>query len=131
MPASCRKRRLSRIRDASGTSVGGPLAPDQWDVTAAGVYWVSADLGPEPGVADGIKVDTAGNVYSGGSGGLYILDARGRKLGRIVHGEAATTNMAFGGDDWKTLFVCAHDSIYVRRMKVPGQPHPYSARFVR
>ncbi|RPH60431.1 MAG: SMP-30/gluconolactonase/LRE family protein, partial [Acidobacteria bacterium] len=32
-----------------------------------------ADLGgPEPGVPDGIKVDTAGNLYSGGGGGLYI-----------------------------------------------------------
>src|SRR6267142_1697333 len=102
------------------TDPGGPLAPDQWDVTSAGVYRVSADLGsmslltdemvgpngiafspderilyvsdsrqrhikafdmlpngvvakqtsrvfadlggPEPGVADGIKVDSAGNV---------------------------------------------------------------------
>ena len=60
--------------------------------------------GPEPGVPDGIKVDSAGNVYSGGAGGLYILDVKGKKLGRIVHGEAATTNLAFGGDDWKTLY---------------------------
>ena len=66
---------------------------------------VFADLrGPDPGVPDGIKVDTAGNVYSGGSGGIYILDPKGKKLGRIVHGEAATTNIGFGGDDWKTLF---------------------------
>ena len=64
-----------------------------------------ADLrGPDPGAPDGIKVDTAGNVYSGGSGGIYILDPKGKKLGRIVHGEAATTNIGFGGDDWKTLF---------------------------
>ena len=27
------------------TDPGGPLAPDQWDVTSAGVYRVSADLG--------------------------------------------------------------------------------------
>ena len=36
---------------------------------------VFADLGgAEPGVPDGMKVDTAGNVYCGVSGGLYILD---------------------------------------------------------
>src|SRR5438309_1265024 len=43
-----------------------------------------ADLGgSEPGNPDGMKVDTAGNVYSGGSGGIYILDPKGKKLGRI------------------------------------------------
>ena len=51
-----------------------------------------------------MKVDVAGNVYCGGSGGLYILDPKGKKLGRIVHGQPATTNIAFGGDDWKTLY---------------------------
>src|SRR5262249_15055035 len=36
---------------------------------------VFADLsGPEPGGPDGMKVDTGGNVYVGGAGGLYILD---------------------------------------------------------
>src|SRR6188508_907485 len=59
---------------------------------------VFVDLGgTEPGVPDGIKVDAEGNVYSGGSGGLYIIDSKGKKLGRIVHGQAATTNVAFGG----------------------------------
>ena len=42
--------------------------------------------GAEPGVPDGMKVDTAGNVYCGGAGGIYILDPKGKKLGRIVHG---------------------------------------------
>jgi len=36
---------------------------------------IFADLrGPEPGGPDGIKVDVAGNVYCGGSGGIYVLD---------------------------------------------------------
>ena len=168
------------------TDPGGPLAPDQWDVTSAGVYRVSADLGsmslltdemvgpngiafspdetilyvgdsrqrhikafdmlpngvlakqtsrvfvdlagPEPGVADGIKVDTAGNVYSGGAGGLYILDAKGKKLGRIVHGEAATTNIAFGGDDWKTLYFTTRSTLYMVNLKVPGIPVPVARK---
>src|SRR6185369_15265609 len=58
---------------------------------------VFADLsGPEPGGPDGMKVDTAGNVYCGGSGGIWIVDPKGKKLGRIVHGEPNTTNIAFG-----------------------------------
>ena len=36
---------------------------------------VFADLGgPEPGVPDGMKVDTEGNVYCGGAGGIWIMD---------------------------------------------------------
>ena len=55
---------------------------------------VFADLrGSEPGVPDGMKVDSAGNVYCGGAGGIYILDPKGKKLGRIVHGQPATTNI--------------------------------------
>jgi hypothetical protein len=53
---------------------------------------VFADLGgPEPGVPDGMKVDTEGNVYCGGAGGIWIMDPKGKKLGRIVHGAPATT----------------------------------------
>jgi sugar lactone lactonase YvrE len=29
-----------------------------------------------------MKVDTAGNVFCGGAGGLYVLDPKGKKLGR-------------------------------------------------
>jgi hypothetical protein len=66
---------------------------------------VFADLGgAESGGPDGMKVDVAGNVFCDGAGGIYVMDAKGKKLGRIVHGQPATTNMGFGGDDWKTLF---------------------------
>ena len=67
---------------------------------------VFADLrGPEPGVPDGMKVDVEGNVYCGGAGGIWVMDPAGKKLGRIVHGAPATTNLAFGGDDWRTLYI--------------------------
>jgi gluconolactonase len=53
---------------------------------------IFADVsGAEPGGPDGMKVDTAGNIYCGGSGGIYILDPNGKKLGRIVHGRPETT----------------------------------------
>jgi len=164
------------------TDPGGPLAPDQWDVTVAGVYRVSADLGtmsllvedmvgpnglafspdesvlyvndarrrhirafdllpngtlakqtsrifadlggPEPGVPDGMKVDIQGNVYTGGGGGLYIMDKTGKKLGRIVHGQPATTNVAFGGDDWKTLYFTTRSTLFSVNVKIAGVPVP-------
>lgn len=86
---------------------------------------VFADLGgPEGGVPDGMKVDTQGNVYSGGAGGLYILDKTGKKLGRIVHGGPNTTNMAFGGADWKTLYFTSRNFLATVNLKVAGMPVP-------
>jgi gluconolactonase len=84
-----------------------------------------ADLGgPEPGSPDGMKVDVAGNIYSGGGGGIYVLDAAGKRLGRIVHGKPATTNIGFGGDDWKTLFFTTRDSLGAVNVKIAGVPVP-------
>jgi gluconolactonase len=90
---------------------------------------VFVDLnGAEPGVPDGIKVDTAGNLYSGGAGGLYIMDNKGRKLGRIVHGQPATTNIAFGGDDWKTLYFTTRSTLFSVNLKIAGIPVPAKKR---
>ncbi len=89
---------------------------------------VFADLrGSEPGVPDGMKVDSAGNVYCGGAGGLWILDPQGKKLGRIVHGHPATTNIAFGGDDWKTLYFTSRTHLGAVNVKIPGIPVPVKA----
>jgi len=86
---------------------------------------VFADLGgAESGVPDGMKVDTAGNVYVGGAGGLYILDSKGKRLGRIVHGQPQTTNIAFGGDDWKTLYFTTRGTLNMVNVKIAGMPVP-------
>ena len=90
---------------------------------------VFADLGgPESGVPDGMKVDSAGNVYCGGAGGLYILDPKGKKLGRIVHGFANTSNIAFGGDDWKTVYFCTRASLGSFKIKIAGVPVPVAKK---
>jgi gluconolactonase len=86
---------------------------------------IFADLrAPERGAPDGMKVDTAGNVYCGGSGGIYILDPKGKKLGRIIHGYPETTNIAFGGDDWKTLYFTTWNNLGAVNVKIAGLPVP-------
>jgi len=90
---------------------------------------VFADLrGNEPGVPDGMKVDTVGNVYCGGAGGIWILDPQGKKLGRIVHGHPTTTNIAFGGDDWKTLYFTSRTHLGSVNVKIAGLPVPASKK---
>ena len=72
----------------------------------------------------GMKVDVEGNIYCGGSGGLYILDPSGIKLGIIEHGATATTNLAFGGDDWKTLYFTSRNHLGSVKVSIPGNPVP-------
>jgi sugar lactone lactonase YvrE len=75
--------------------------------------------GADAGVADGMKCDVEGNVYCTGPGGVHVIDPKGRLLGRLkIPGHS--TNMAFGDDDWCSLYVTTYHSVYRTRVKVPG-----------
>ena len=52
------------------------------------------------------------------------MDAQGKKLGRIVHGAPAATNIAFGGDDWKTLYFTSRTHLGAVKVKIAGLPVP-------
>ena len=86
---------------------------------------VLCDLGGDrPGVPDGMKVDIEGNIYCGGSGGVWVIDANGNHFGTVVHGHNASTNVAFGGDDWKTLFFTTWNTVGSVQVNIPGIPVP-------
>jgi hypothetical protein len=46
------------------------------------------------------------------------------KLGRIVHCYPETTNIAFGGDDWKTLYFTSRNTLGSVNLKIAGLPVP-------
>jgi gluconolactonase len=99
------------------------------EVNAAGSMTrrrIFADMnaGTERGIPDGLKVDSAGRVYCTGPGGIWVFSPEGDRLGTIRFPEQAV-NFAFGGADLRTLFCCAHTSVYTLRVKVPGNPHPW------
>lgn len=77
--------------------------------------------GHEAGVADGMKVDTAGNVYCTGPAGVHIFSPDGSLLGRIrIPGH--TTNLAFGDDDWKGLYITTYSSLFRVQLAIAGLP---------
>ncbi len=77
--------------------------------------------GSEPGVADGMKCDRDGNVYCTGPGGIHVMDPSGRFLGRLlVPGHC--TNLAWGDDDWRSLYFTTYHGVYRTRLKIPGVP---------
>jgi gluconolactonase len=85
---------------------------------------VAADVhGPSPGRPDGFKVDSAGNIHTSGSGGTFIVSPAGKHLGRIIT-EEFPINMAFGGDDWKTLFIVTRTTLCAVKLKIPGESVP-------
>lgn len=99
------------------------------DVDAAGNMTgrrIFADLneGSEPGIPDGMKVDSKGRVYCTGPGGVWVFEPSGKRVGIIRFPEQAV-NFAFGGPDLRTLFCCAYTSVYALRVRTPGQPHPW------
>lgn len=78
--------------------------------------------GDTVGGADGMKLDSLGNLYiSGGKEGIWVVAPDARVLGFINVGEQAI-NLAWGDDDWKTLYVVARTALYRVRMRVSGQP---------
>ena len=101
-----------------------------FDVAATGALALATDRvfcdlrGEGPGIPDGMKVDVEGNVYCGGAGGIWVLDPSGKHLGTIVHGEAMTTNLAWGDDDWKTLYFTSFNTLMRIRLNIPGLPVP-------
>lgn len=71
-----------------------------------------------PGLPDGLKVAATGHVFATGPGGVHVIAPDGRLLGIIMPGKA-TANCAFG-EDGRTLFLTAHDSLARVRLNISG-----------
>ena len=76
------------------------------------------------GVPDGMKVDAAGRVYCTGTGGVWVFEPDGTKIG-IIETPEVCANIAFGGTDLRTLLLTASTSVYTLRTRTPGLPHPW------
>ena len=68
---------------------------------------------------DGIKVDSVGNLYVCGPGGIWLLSPDGEHLGTLRLPESPH-NLAWGDDDGRTLYITALTSIYRIRLAIPG-----------
>jgi gluconolactonase len=86
---------------------------------ANGTLFCDATSDTRPGAPDGMKVDQQGNLYSAGPGGVWIFSPAGKHLGTIDFPEKVA-NLAWGGADYKTLYVTASSSIYRISLTVPG-----------
>jgi gluconolactonase len=66
------------------------------------------------GGCDGMKVDTKGNIFSTGPGGVLVISPEGKHLGTVLTNQQ-TGNCCFGGADGSELYICA--DMYLARVK--------------
>lgn len=90
---------------------------------ASGKVFFDATSEPGEHAWDGLKVDRQGNIYASGPGGLWIFSPEGKHLGTIS-GPEHPHNIAWGGEDEKTLYLAAQTGLYRIRLKIPGTSTP-------
>jgi len=91
------------------------------------------DFAPGRG-GDGMAVDQEGNLYIAAGisrprgphesadvpPGIWIFSSEGEIRGRIPIPEDVLTNVTFGGEDLKTLFITAGKTLFTVRVNIPG-----------
>ncbi|MDB6022742.1 MAG: Gluconolactonase [Pedosphaera sp.] len=73
----------------------------------------------DKGVPDGIRCDADGRVFSSAGDGVQIFSPSGELIGKILVPEAPA-NLAFGGEDRRTLYITARTSLYSIPLSVKG-----------
>jgi gluconolactonase len=87
---------------------------------SGGRLWAET-VGEGTGAPDGMKIDSAGNVYCCGPGGIHVFTPEAVCLG-VIHVPERTANFAWGEADYRALYITASTSVYRTRVKVPGLP---------
>ena len=76
-----------------------------------------------PGVADGFRVDSDGNIWSSAADGVHCIAPDGHLMGKILVPELVS-NVCFGGRAKQTLFITATTSIYAVALNRSGVQRP-------
>jgi gluconolactonase len=135
-------RTVTAVTDAPMMPNGVTLSPDEKTLYVNGQggfkkFAVMADgsLGPASDFAskfngDGMAVDCLGNVYvAGGGASVEVFSSAGMSLGTIsLDNGGNSTNVAFGGNDHKTIYITAQGNdgqrgVFSIASSVPGFPY--------
>ncbi len=75
-----------------------------------------------PGIPDGLKVDSAGRIYSSAANGVQVFNTEGDLIGEILG--PAVANFAFGGPGNNVLFMMADTEIWAAQISAAGATRP-------
>lgn len=76
-----------------------------------------------PGLPDGFRCDTDGNVWTSAGDGVHVYTPSGVLLGKI-RTPKTVANVAFGGPKRNWLFICATDAVHVLYTAANGALRP-------
>ena len=71
-----------------------------------------------------MKCDARGNVWCSARGGVWIISPSGDVLG-ILETSEIVANLAWGGDDWRSLFLCTSTTLHMIPTRVASATLPY------
>jgi gluconolactonase len=90
-------------------------------VVAEGIGSGDLEIGD---LVDGMKLDERGNIWVTGPRGLWVISPDGEHLGVIAIPENVG-NIAWGGRDWKMLYIPSSTSVYRLPTRVASAHLPY------
>ena len=68
---------------------------------------------------DGMKVDVDGNVFVTGPEGISVFSSDGHRYG-VLECPEKPSNLAWGDDDFRTLYITARTGVYCIRALTGG-----------
>jgi len=77
-------------------------------------------FGDGVGRPDGMKLDTVGNVFCTGPGGIWVFSPSAKLLGKILLPQK-TANLAWGDTDRSSLYITSSSTLYRLRCKTSGK----------
>jgi gluconolactonase len=104
---------------------GSPSDISVWDVDAKtirnGKQFIKVDIPGTgtPTVADGMRCDVDGNIWTGARPGVQIITPNGERIGMIRMPETIA-NIAFGGAKRNRLFMAGSQSLYAVYVDTTG-----------
>ena len=81
-----------------------------------------------PGLADGLRVDLQGNIWTSAGDGVHCYAPDGVVLGKILVPEPVS-NLTFGGPKRNRIFITATTSLYAVYVAANGAQRAIAARF--
>lgn len=77
----------------------------------------------DPGLPDGFRCDTEGNIWTSAGDGVHVLSPTGTLLGKILTPKTPA-NVTFGGPKKNWLFITATDSVHLLHTAANGAQTP-------